>query len=97
MTGLVTNIHHLSATIDQFPADRWHHRGVLHGCSLTALELANYGVHEATHHLYQIEMLAPPAHNGNPAADRQGSQPRIRPADSVPSWQRKEGQADVGV
>jgi hypothetical protein len=61
VTGLVANIHRLAASIDDFSAGRWDHRGVLHGRSVTALELANYGVHEAIHHLVDVERLARPA------------------------------------
>jgi hypothetical protein len=51
VTGLITNIHLLAGVIASFPTHRWYHRGVLNGYPVTALKLANYGVHEAHHHL----------------------------------------------
>lgn len=57
VAGLVANIRALADTIDEFPAGRWYHGAVLHGRTVAALELANYGVHEAVHHLVDLDRL----------------------------------------
>ncbi len=59
VTGVVANLECLAGMISRFPADRWSRRGSLHGRDLTATELANDAVHEAIHHLLDIERLAP--------------------------------------
>jgi len=55
VTGLVANIDELAALLKGFPAPCWDQEGLLYGCEVRAIELANYGVHEAVHHLLDLE------------------------------------------
>ena len=96
--GLVTNIHLLAAVIASFPTDRWHHHGVLNGNSVSALELANYGVHEAVHHLGDLAgaTTVRVSSSGNPPAGTSADEARKgrRPVRPQP-WLRKPESGSV--
>src|SRR5262249_38679740 len=51
ITGLTASIASLATVMEQFPPECWTRQGLLHGSLVSAIELANYGVHEAVHHL----------------------------------------------
>jgi hypothetical protein len=57
ITGLTANISGLGNIMEQVPPECWTRQGLLRGSPVSAIELANYGVHKAVHHLLDLELV----------------------------------------
>ena len=60
MIGLAANMRRLGQVIETFPSLLWGRPGVMHGRSISAIDIGNYAVHEAAHHLVDLELLLEP-------------------------------------
>ena len=60
MVGLAANMRRLAQVIETFPILLWGRPGVMHGRSISAIDVGNYAVHEAAHHLVDLELLLEP-------------------------------------
>lgn len=70
MIGLTANLERLAEVIDTFPTRLWARRGVSRGRSVRAIDIGNFAVHEAAHHLVDLELLFAPDKEARPTADR---------------------------
>lgn len=57
IVGLTANLERLAQVIEAFPARLWCRPGILRGRRVRAIDIANYAVHEAAHHLVDLELL----------------------------------------
>ncbi|MHB1534647.1 MAG: DinB family protein [Acidimicrobiales bacterium] len=57
MVGLAANAERLVEVIEEFPAALWDRSRTSDGRRLRVIELANYAVHEAVHHLVDLDLL----------------------------------------